>query len=124
MAMPWSSGPRWTSAAPMRSSAARSGASPAGATQPAMPHIAWTLERAEGARSSEGRKPSGFSRGAWKVRGAIKVGSATRGGALGLEPSRLKAIPLFEKFSDEELRQIAPFAEEAHAEQGSVLVRE
>jgi CRP-like cAMP-binding protein len=43
---------------------------------------------------------------------------------LGLEPSRLKAIPLFEKFSDEELRQIAPFAEETHAEQGSVLVRE
>ena len=43
---------------------------------------------------------------------------------MGLEPSRLKAIPLFEKFSDEELRQIAPFAEEAHAEPGSVLVRE
>jgi CRP/FNR family transcriptional regulator, cyclic AMP receptor protein len=43
---------------------------------------------------------------------------------LGLEPSRLKAIPLFEKFSDEELRQIAPFAEVAHAEPGNVLVRE
>jgi CRP-like cAMP-binding protein len=43
---------------------------------------------------------------------------------LGLEPSRLKAIPLFEKFSEEELRQIAPFAEEATAEPGSVLVRE
>ena len=43
---------------------------------------------------------------------------------MGLEPSRLKAIPLFEKFSDEELRQIAPFAEEAHAEPGNVLVRE
>jgi CRP-like cAMP-binding protein len=43
---------------------------------------------------------------------------------LGLDPSRLKAIPLFENFSEDELRQIAPFAEEAHAEQGSVLVRE
>ena len=43
---------------------------------------------------------------------------------MGLEPSRLKAIPLFEKFSDDELRQIAPFAEEARAEPGSVLVRE
>lgn len=41
-----------------------------------------------------------------------------------VDPSRLKAIPLFEKFSEEELRQIAPFAEEAHAEPGSVLVRE
>ena len=41
-----------------------------------------------------------------------------------LDPSRLKRIPLFEKFSDEELRQIAPFAEEASAEPGSVLVRE
>jgi len=43
---------------------------------------------------------------------------------LGLDPSRLKAIPLFEKFSEEELRQIAPFAEEATAEPGDVLVRE
>jgi CRP-like cAMP-binding protein len=43
---------------------------------------------------------------------------------LGLDPSRLKKIPLFEKFSDEELRQIAPFAEEASAEPGNVLVRE
>ena len=43
---------------------------------------------------------------------------------MGLDPSRLKAIPLFENFSEDELRQIAPFAEEAHAEQGSVLVRE
>ncbi len=43
---------------------------------------------------------------------------------MGLDPSRLKAIPLFEKFSDEELRQIAPFAEEAAAEPGNVLVRE
>jgi CRP/FNR family transcriptional regulator, cyclic AMP receptor protein len=43
---------------------------------------------------------------------------------LGLDPSRLKAIPLFQNFSEEELRQIAPFAEEAHAEEGAVLVRE
>jgi len=43
---------------------------------------------------------------------------------LGLDPSRLKAIPLFEKFSEDELRQIAPFAEEATAEPGNVLVRE
>jgi len=43
---------------------------------------------------------------------------------LGLDPSRLKRIPLFEKFSEDELRQIAPFAEEATAEPGNVLVRE
>ena len=43
---------------------------------------------------------------------------------MGLDPSRLKAIPLFEKFSEEELRQIAPFAEETTAEPGNVLVRE
>jgi len=43
---------------------------------------------------------------------------------LAVEPSKLKAIPLFGKFSDEELRQIAPFAEHASAEPGNVLVRE
>jgi CRP/FNR family transcriptional regulator, cyclic AMP receptor protein len=43
---------------------------------------------------------------------------------LGLDASRLKGIPLFEKFSEDELRQIAPFAEETSAEAGSVLVRE
>ena len=43
---------------------------------------------------------------------------------MGLDPSRLKRIPLFEKFSEDELRQIAPFAEEATAEPGNVLVRE
>ena len=43
---------------------------------------------------------------------------------MGLDPSRLKAIPLFEKFSEDELRQIAPFAEEATAGPGNVLVRE
>ena len=43
---------------------------------------------------------------------------------MGLNPSRLKAIPLFEKFSEDELRQIAPFAEEKSADAGDVLVRE
>jgi CRP/FNR family cyclic AMP-dependent transcriptional regulator len=43
---------------------------------------------------------------------------------LGLNPSRLKGIPLFEKFSEDELRQIAPFAEEKSVEEGDVLVRE
>ena len=43
---------------------------------------------------------------------------------MGLDPSKLKQIPLFEKFSEDELRQIAPFAEQTSAEPGSVLVRE
>ena len=43
---------------------------------------------------------------------------------MGLETSRLKGIPLFEKFSDDELRQIAPFAEEVEVGEGEVLVRE
>jgi cAMP-dependent protein kinase regulator len=43
---------------------------------------------------------------------------------LGLDTSRLKKIPLFEKFSEEELRQIAPFAEEVQVDEGEVLVRE
>jgi CRP-like cAMP-binding protein len=43
---------------------------------------------------------------------------------LGLSTSRLKAIPLFENFSDDELRQIAPFAEDQSADPGEVLVRE
>ncbi len=43
---------------------------------------------------------------------------------MGLNPSRLKEIPLFEKFSEDELRQIAPFAEETSADAGDVLVRE
>ena len=43
---------------------------------------------------------------------------------MGLDASRLKRIPLFEKFSEDELRQIAPFAEETSAEPGNVLVRE
>ena len=43
---------------------------------------------------------------------------------MGLDTSKLKAIPLFEKFSDDELRQIAPFAEEVEVDEGEVLVRE
>ena len=43
---------------------------------------------------------------------------------MGLETTRLKAIPLFERFSEDELRQIAPFAEEVHVEEGKELVRE
>jgi CRP/FNR family cyclic AMP-dependent transcriptional regulator len=41
-----------------------------------------------------------------------------------LDPSRLKAIPLFEEVGDEELRQIAPFTQEISVEEGKVLVRE
>jgi CRP-like cAMP-binding protein len=41
-----------------------------------------------------------------------------------LEPSRLKSIPLFQTVSDEELAQIAPFAEETGVSAGTELVRE
>jgi CRP/FNR family transcriptional regulator, cyclic AMP receptor protein len=41
-----------------------------------------------------------------------------------LDASRLKSIPLFEEVGDEELRQIAPFAQEVSVEEGKVLVRE
>lgn len=41
-----------------------------------------------------------------------------------MDASRLKSIPLFEEVGDEELSQIAPFANEASVEQGTVLVRE
>jgi CRP/FNR family transcriptional regulator, cyclic AMP receptor protein len=41
-----------------------------------------------------------------------------------LDPSRLKSIPLFQTVSDEELREIAPFAEEVHVDSGTELVRE
>jgi CRP/FNR family transcriptional regulator, cyclic AMP receptor protein len=41
-----------------------------------------------------------------------------------LEPSRLKSIPLFQAVSDDELKEIAPFAEEAAVEAGTQLVRE
>ena len=41
-----------------------------------------------------------------------------------MEPERLKSIPLFQSVSDEELSEIAPFAEETQVEQGTELVRE
>jgi CRP/FNR family cyclic AMP-dependent transcriptional regulator len=41
-----------------------------------------------------------------------------------LDASRLKAIPLFEEVGDEELAQIAPFAQEVSVAEGNVLVRE
>ena len=41
-----------------------------------------------------------------------------------MEPERLKSIPLFQTVSDEELAEIAPFAEETAVEQGTELVRE
>ena len=41
-----------------------------------------------------------------------------------MDASRLKSIPLVEEVGDEELAQIAPFAQEVSVEQGKVLVRE
>jgi len=41
-----------------------------------------------------------------------------------LEPDRLKSIPLFQTVSDEDLSQIAPFADEARVNAGTRLVRE
>jgi CRP/FNR family transcriptional regulator, cyclic AMP receptor protein len=41
-----------------------------------------------------------------------------------LDATRLKSIPLFEEVGDEELAQIAPFAQEVFVETGKVLVRE
>jgi CRP/FNR family transcriptional regulator, cyclic AMP receptor protein len=41
-----------------------------------------------------------------------------------LDATRLKSIPLFEEVGDEELGQIAPFAQEISVEAGKVLVRE
>jgi CRP/FNR family transcriptional regulator, cyclic AMP receptor protein len=41
-----------------------------------------------------------------------------------LDATRLKSIPLFEEVGDEELGQIAPFAQEIFVEAGKVLVRE
>jgi CRP/FNR family cyclic AMP-dependent transcriptional regulator len=41
-----------------------------------------------------------------------------------LDAQRLKSIPLFEEVGDEELRQIAPFAQEITVDQGKELVRE
>ena len=41
-----------------------------------------------------------------------------------MDASRLKSIPLFEEVGDEELDQIAPFAQEVSVPEGQVLVRE
>ena len=41
-----------------------------------------------------------------------------------MDASRLRSIPLFEEVGDEELSQIAPFANEVSVEEGNVLVRE
>jgi CRP-like cAMP-binding protein len=41
-----------------------------------------------------------------------------------VDPNRLKSIPLFQTVPDEELRQLAPYANEASVEQGRELVRE
>jgi CRP/FNR family cyclic AMP-dependent transcriptional regulator len=41
-----------------------------------------------------------------------------------LDATRLKSIPLFEEVGDEELGQIAPFAQEVLVDEGKVLVRE
>jgi cAMP-dependent protein kinase regulator len=41
-----------------------------------------------------------------------------------LDATRLKSIPLFEEVGDQELAEIAPFAQEVSVEEGKVLVRE
>ena len=41
-----------------------------------------------------------------------------------MDATRLKSIPLFEEVGDEELAQIAPFAQEVSVEEGKGLVRE
>ena len=41
-----------------------------------------------------------------------------------MEPDQLKSIPLFQTVSDDELRQIAPFADEVRVDDGTQLVRE
>ena len=41
-----------------------------------------------------------------------------------MDPNRLKSISLFQKVPDEDLREIAPFAQEVSVEEGSHLVRE
>ena len=41
-----------------------------------------------------------------------------------MDPNRLKSIPLFQDVDDEEVAQIAPFAEEEQVDEGTYLVRE
>jgi CRP-like cAMP-binding protein len=41
-----------------------------------------------------------------------------------MDPSRLKAIPIFSKLSDEEARRLAAFATETSAAEGQILMKE
>ena len=41
-----------------------------------------------------------------------------------MDPNRLKSIPLFNDVDDQELSQIAPFADEQQVDEGTYLVRE
>ena len=41
-----------------------------------------------------------------------------------MDPSRLKSLPLFKGMSEEELKEISPFADEAEVEEGKHLVDE
>jgi CRP-like cAMP-binding protein len=41
-----------------------------------------------------------------------------------MDVARLKTLPLFQSFSEDDLRKIAPFAEEHSAGQGETVVRE
>ena len=41
-----------------------------------------------------------------------------------MDVARLKTIPLFQSFSEDDLRKIAPFAEEHSVGQGETVVRE
>jgi CRP/FNR family transcriptional regulator, cyclic AMP receptor protein len=41
-----------------------------------------------------------------------------------MDVNRLRSIPVFDGFSDEELHEVSPFAEELAVEAGKVLVRE
>ena len=41
-----------------------------------------------------------------------------------MDPNRLKSLPLFQKVPDEDLKEIAPFAQEVSVEEGRHLVRE
>src|SRR6202142_1839100 len=43
---------------------------------------------------------------------------------MGMDPTRLKAIPLFSDLSDEEARRLAAFATETSAAEGQILMKE
>jgi CRP-like cAMP-binding protein len=53
-----------------------------------------------------------------------KVAPTATGRNRPLDATRLKSIPLFEEMGDEELAQIAPFAQEVSVEERKELVRE